>query len=203
MELTLRRFVVPHAQGARRILEIGPGPGTWTKLLLEVNPDASYVLVDISREMLQRAREALGERANVTYVEGDFAQLQIEGTFDVIFSSRAIEYMQDKAVVAKKIAALLAPHGSAYVVTKTPKPFLDKLIGRKLAPLHQGQVAPRALKKVFRDAGLAVSAHVATANVPAIDSPKLNAWMYHFLRFYPMTAPFTWFAESYLVTARK
>src|SRR3989344_2221644 len=57
-----------------RVLELGPGAGTWTKLLLARFPDAYFDLLDISEEMLARAKAALGAKEHIRYITSDVMQ---------------------------------------------------------------------------------------------------------------------------------
>ncbi len=198
------RVVAPLARGAARVLEAGPGPGTWTKRLLAANAAAAYTLVDISREMIAQARRGLSGHANVTLVEGDFAALEPSEPFDFFFSSRAIEYMPDKEAAMRKVSELLRAGGRGALITKMPKPFFDRLRGRGLRSLHSAQIAPRALVRLLERSGLEVGAvRIATATVPLVGSASLNRWAYRILARLPFMFPLTLFAESYLVTFRK
>ena len=200
----MRREVMPLVHGAQRVVEIGPGPGTWTKFLLEANPSAAYTLIDISREMLSRAREALKDVPSVAFVESDLLSYEPEGRFDFFFSSRAIEYMPDKRAVCEKIAELLEEGGQGALVTKTPKPLFDRLCGRGNRSLHSGQIAPAELRHLLENAGLKVEKiRIATATVPGLGSATLNRLVYALLKRIPLAFPLTLFAESYLVTFRR
>lgn len=199
----LRRQVFPLVAPAARVLETGPGPGTWTKLLLEANPSARYTLVDISHEMLSRARGALADQANIDFVESDLLAYESAESYDFFFSSRAIEYMPDKTAAARKIASLLAPGASGAVITKMPKAFFDRMKGRDSA-LHVGQIAPDDLVRLFEQAGLSVErVRIATATFPGFGSARLNSLVYAILKYVPLFFPLSLFAESYLVTFRK
>ena len=201
---TVRLYVLPATQSAARILEVGPGPGTWTKLLLGANPEAQYTLVDISKEMLGQAREALADRSDITFVESDFLAFESSQPFDFFFSSRAIEYMHDKAAVASKIASLLARGARGAVVTKTPKPLFNRLRGRGIADLHKGQIAPRELTNLLQAAGLEiVGIYTATATVPIIGSAFLNRILFRMIGRLPLFYPLTLLAESYCVIFKK
>lgn len=204
MHASALRSVVSAVRGAERILEVGPGPGTWTRMLLTGNPTANYVLVDISHEMLGQARAALSGQSNVSFVESDFLGYTTNQPFDFFFSSRAIEYMPDKQAVARKIASLLRAGGKGAVVTKMPKPFFDRLLGRGVSALHQGQVGPRTFSRALTEAGLKVEGvRIATATVPGIHSPQANRFVFSLLHSMPLL-PFLFpFAESYLVTFQK
>lgn len=201
---TIREHVAPASRNAKRIIEVGPGPGTWTALLLAANDVASYTLVDISREMLSLARGRFSQRSNVSFVESDFLSFESEQTYGYFFSSRAIEYMPDKRRACQKIANLLAPGARGAIVTKMPKPLFDRLRGRFVMPLHGAQIAPRALVRFLRESGLVVDGvRLATATVPLIGSALLNMLAYRFLKHVPLFVPLSLFAESYIVTFKK
>jgi ubiquinone/menaquinone biosynthesis C-methylase UbiE len=200
----LKRWVLPRMQNSRRVIEVGPGPGVWTKVLLGTNESAQYTLVDISSEMLSRAREALGNRPNVSYVESDFLALSSSEPFDFFFSSRAIEYMPDKKAVIEKIFSLLIPGAGGAVVTKMSKPFFDWLRGRAKRSFHSSQVKPHALRTLLEQQGFVVEeVRIATATAPLFGSAFFNKAMYALLRHVPLFFPCTLFAESYVVTFRK
>lgn len=200
----IRRYVLPAAKSAARILEVGPGPGTWTKLLLEANSKARYTLVDISEEMLGQAREALLSRADITFVESDFLAFGSPQPFDFFFSSRAIEYMPDKAAVAAKIASLLARGAQGAVITKTPKRFFNRLRGRNISGLHSGQIAPCELEKLLQAAGLeVVGIYATTATVPTFGSAPLNRILFKLIGRLPLLYPLTLLTESYCIVFKK
>ena len=201
---TLARFVLPDARRARRILEVGPGPGTWTKLVLESNPGARYTLVDISGEMLAQAKENLEDYTNIVFHESDILSFEASEKYDFFFSSRAIEYMPDKRAAARKNTSLLAPGGRGVLITKMPKPFFDFIRGRAPRALHGAQIGPTALTRLMREEGIIVeNIRIATVTVPLIGSALLNEWAYALLRSFPLFFPCMLFAESYLITFRK
>ena len=204
MRDVMRRVVLPRVSGAGTVLEVGPGQGTWTRFLFEASPTARYTLVDISAEMLARAQANLPHGFPVSFIESDFLAFNPPERFDALLSSRAIEYMPDKAAVAAKIASLLAPGGRAILITKMPKRFFDSLSGRKLSELHQGQIAPSALARFLTDAGLRVSeVRMATATVPGFKSAFLNRLAFSLLSRLPLTPLTAPFAESYAVVAER
>ena len=74
------------ADGRLRIVDVGTGTGVMALLLAEMGH--TVIGVDISSEMLGRAREkALHSGLDVTFVEGNAAHLPFEaGTADVVFA---------------------------------------------------------------------------------------------------------------------
>lgn len=204
MNELLQKKVLPLVAGSMNILEVGPGPGTWTKKLLEAEPNAHYTLVDISSEMLGQSRSALAEHENIEFLESDFVEFQHAPTFNFFFSSRAIEYMPDKKLAVAKIASLLAAGGKGVLITKTPKPGFDRLRGRTISPLHRGQIGPSELARLVRDAGFVVDGvDIATATVPGLHAPLLNKLAYALLSRIPFVRPLFIFSESYLLRFHK
>ena len=200
----LDRLVIPIAHRTSHTLEVGPGPGTWTNLLLEANPGAQYTLVDISKEMLTQAREGLAGHTNVTFVESDLLAFESSQPFDFFFSSRAIEYMPDKRAVARKIASLLAPCAQGAIITKMPKPWLNRLRSRQVSTLHTGQIMPRNLARILKESGLIVDKiRIATATLPGFGSARANSLVYTLLKHLPLFFSLSLFAESYIVIFRK
>ena len=201
MERVMKRFVLPHASSPLRILEIGPGPGTWTKYLLGVAPEASFTLVDISETMLAQAKESLS--GNIEFVESDWVSFAPADTYDFFFSSRAFEYVDDKRAALGVVSRALEVGKRGALITKTPKPLFNWLRGRS-SSLHQGQVSPATLVRLCREVGLRVHAtHLATATVPLLRIPWLNKIIFSLFSRMPFVFPFTLLSESYVVAFEK
>jgi SAM-dependent methyltransferase len=107
---------VPDRKG--RYLEIGCGPGTWTKVV--ASHAAEVVALDISENMIAQARRYVADLNNVTFVHGDAAQYQPAGQLDGFFSFRVIEYVDGWQDVLTRVAAHVRSGGRAVVCTKTP-----------------------------------------------------------------------------------
>jgi len=199
----MRRLAVSVVKDAKTVLEIGPGAATWTKFLLEANMQAHYTLVDISAEMLSRAKAAIPSSARVSFVEADLLTYEPGTRFDVIFSSRAVEYVSNKNSIAAKLTSLLAPDGTLVIITKMPKKFFNTLAGRRLSELHAGQVSPGMFTTLLKKSGLTISmVRMATATVPVFKSPLLNQVAFQLFSRLPLIWPLSVFAESYIVIAK-
>ena len=115
------RSITRHCQSVQfsRCLEIGPGPGTWTRVLFRNHQSAEFDLVDISEETrTQFTREMRAGRANVRYHTSDILQFETGGQHDFVFSSRALEYVEDKRQFAARIADLLVSGAEGCLITK-------------------------------------------------------------------------------------
>jgi len=196
--------VVPRLVSGARVLEVGAGPGTWTKELLAHDADVSVDVVDISDDMVAQARDGLKAYAGrVSFLRADFATFQPQQQYDLFFSSRAIEYMPDKAAVAKIIAASLKEGGVGCIVTKYPHYRRMKLRGKNVRNVHTLQVAPAELAAWLRDAGCTVlGMYPVTFVFPRLHAARLDMLLFRLLHRLPLrlVAPVV---ESYLVVFQK
>jgi len=164
---------VPENKG--RYLEIGCGPGTWTKV---VAPHAAEVIaLDISANMIAQAQKYVGDATNITFVHGDAAQYQPEGSLDGFFSFRVIEYVVGWQDMLTRVSEHVGSGGRAVICTKTPFSVyrgtgrerwfttgVRKMVGRLRRRLtgqpepesdgfYQKYVSPEALQQVLTQAG--------------------------------------------------
>lgn len=103
---------------AERYLEIGCGPGTWTKV---VAPRCAEVFaLDISANMIEQAKRYVGDAGHVTFIHGDAAQYQPREQIDGIFSFRVLEYVDGWRELLTRVAAQVPAGGQAVICTKTP-----------------------------------------------------------------------------------
>lgn len=105
----------------KNCLDVGCGPGTWTRLLLEKYPNAKFTCLDISKEMIFQFKSQIKSK-NVKTKINNFLDQKFHEKFDFIFCSRAIEYIPNKDKVINKFYFLLSPGGKAIVVTSPPHP---------------------------------------------------------------------------------
>src|SRR3989338_3549048 len=186
------------------ILELGPGAATWTKHLLARFPDASFDLLDISREMLARSHKAIGENAHVNYVESDILEWDPKGSYEFFFSSRVIEYIDYKKKFCEKIFSVLESNGRGFLITKMPHYERERLLRHAKSDLHQGQMAPAVLSETLMSVGfIDVDCYPVTMVFPFLHSAFANKWIGRLfgsrtLGFFGML-----FAESYCVVFRK
>jgi len=109
--------------GSKRVLDLGCGPATQLAQVARLNPDVSFVGVDLSKEMLVSAQAhvtALG-LGNVAFMEGDITSLpQIEdGSFDSVICTMALHHLPtidhlDSCFA--EIRRILRPDGATYLV---------------------------------------------------------------------------------------
>ncbi|MHB8352082.1 MAG: class I SAM-dependent methyltransferase [Thermoplasmata archaeon] len=96
------------------VLELGCGTGTLTARFLAAFPHARITAVDISDEMLRRARTKTRlYRSRVEFHRGHFVDLKLPGPFDAVVSALAIHHLSDpeKGRLFKTIARWLPSGG--------------------------------------------------------------------------------------------
>ena len=121
----------------RRILDLGTGTGAGASWLAERFPDASVAGVDISPEMVERARQNLPAElgARVEFATADAASLPFgDGEFDLISQVSVPAFFADTARV-------LAPGGFLVVVSSLGS----------ATPAH---TPPRLLRRGFEAEGM-------------------------------------------------
>lgn len=96
-----------------RVLDLGCGPGLYTSLLLRKYPRAVATLVDLSDKMLAIAKERFADRPDYRFIQADFADMPVEGPFDIIVSGLAIHHLPgpQKRSLYKRCHELLVDGG--------------------------------------------------------------------------------------------
>ena len=101
-----------------RFLEIGGGLGVFSRMILKKYPEASFVFLDGSPEMILNAKKRLSKfKSNITFLQSDINCTDwfngIKGSFDAIVSSWCLHYLSDnrRRPFFKEIYQLLKPSG--------------------------------------------------------------------------------------------
>jgi trans-aconitate 2-methyltransferase len=95
--------------GDEYVMDAGCGSGRVTAKLLERLPNGRVLCVDASESMIEKAREALGDRAN--YLVSDLADLEIDEPVDVVFSTATFHWLPDHDRLFAHLHAALKPEG--------------------------------------------------------------------------------------------
>lgn len=108
-----RVFNELHLRGDECVLDAGCGSGRLTQLLLRNLPRGRVVGIDVSRNMVQHARQTLmsefGERAQ--FVAADMLALPFENAFSGIFSTASFHWVRDHEALFWSLFGALAPGG--------------------------------------------------------------------------------------------
>jgi len=106
---------------ARHLLDVGCGAGNYTLKVLERLPCLEVMLVDLSKPMLERARERVTAATNggVRVLQADVREVEFgEGKFDIVLASAVFHHLRSddewRSVFAK-VYRSLAPGGSFWI----------------------------------------------------------------------------------------
>jgi SAM-dependent methyltransferase len=108
-------FSLSSLQPGERVLDLGSGAGTDSLVAAQmVGPDGFVTGIDMTPDMLERARRAAREMgvAHVTFVEGEAERLPFEdASFDVVISNGVVDLIPDKDAVFAELHRVLEPGG--------------------------------------------------------------------------------------------
>jgi ubiquinone/menaquinone biosynthesis C-methylase UbiE len=97
-----REFAVSVVAGwsSPSVLDVGCGPGRVAEAVIEAGAE-SYVGIDFSSEMLALARERLARFEDVELVYGNFLELELGRTFDIVLALGLFDYFKNPAPAAE------------------------------------------------------------------------------------------------------
>ena len=95
-------------QSARRVFDLGCGPGNSTQLLVQRFPQAEVVGLDSSPDMLRQARERL---PGSVFVEADLATWCPPERTDLLFANAVFQWVPDHPAVLRRLLEALPPGG--------------------------------------------------------------------------------------------
>jgi trans-aconitate 2-methyltransferase len=93
---------------ARRVVDVGCGPGNSTELLVERFPPAQVIGIDNSPEMLRQARERLPA---CDFIEADLATWIPNGSVDLLFGNAVFQWVPDHPAVLRRLLQALPTGG--------------------------------------------------------------------------------------------
>lgn len=112
-----------YIQGCASVIDVGCGPATQLCQIAQLNPDVSFLGVDLSEEMLSKAVQhaaALGLR-NVKFMKADMTNLAAIGaeSADGVISTMALHHLPSISHLERcfsEIRRILRPGGALYLV---------------------------------------------------------------------------------------
>ena len=95
--------------GHERVLDAGCGSGRVTELVIASVPRGRVVAVDSAPAMVAKAREALGDRAEIHLQ--DLAELRLNERVDAVFSNAVFHWVLDHERLFTRLFDVLRPGG--------------------------------------------------------------------------------------------
>ncbi len=106
---------------ATRSLDIGCGAGNYTLKLLARLPLSEVTLLDLSRPMLERAQQRIGDEHSVAIhaIQGDIRQIELPAEhYDLVVAAAVLHHLrgaEEWRAVFAKLHACLRPGGSLWI----------------------------------------------------------------------------------------
>lgn len=94
-------------EGHETVLDAGCGTGRLTKRLVELVPNGRVIGVDASAQMLEKAREWLGDDAEL--VQSDLTKLELPEKVDVVYSSAVFHWIDDHEALFRSLHRAMKP----------------------------------------------------------------------------------------------
>jgi len=143
-----------------RALDVGCGTGWLPRLIAARVPDGWVLGLDVSNEMIARAREKSTTIKNVAYEVGGVDCIPAEAqTFTKVISVESAYYWPDPASGLREIFRVLRPGGSAWILINyyRDNPHCHQWGAQYAIPAHL--LAADEWARLFRDAGFTEVAH--------------------------------------------
>jgi arsenite methyltransferase len=116
-------FVLGRLEPGERVLDIGSGAGTDSLVAAQmVGPEGSVIGIDMTIEMLAKARAAAAEMGakSIEFREAEAEALPFaDESFDVVISNGVIDLIPDKDTVYSEIYRVLVPGGRIQIADVT------------------------------------------------------------------------------------
>ena len=117
--------IAPMSVDAKTVVDLGAATGSATDALKKRFRGARIIAVDLSAEMLQKARSKRSWFSRITAVQADVTALPFaDGSVDVIFSNLLLPWVDDPATAFREVARVLRENGLFAFSTLGPDSLL-------------------------------------------------------------------------------
>lgn len=127
----LKLLLKKYKNNIKKYIEIGPGHGLFLKSAIEIlNEDTKMKAIDISPISLDITKSIINyfsPKTNVTYINNDMLNLDLNSECDFIVMGEVIEHVENPELLLNKICDLLNSEGKAFLSTCVNCPMVDHL----------------------------------------------------------------------------
>jgi ubiquinone/menaquinone biosynthesis C-methylase UbiE len=128
-----------------RVLEIGCGPGYFSRAIATAVPLGSLVLFDLQLAMLEIARRRLPEFANIHFTQGDASSLPfLDASFDAVLLVLVLGEVPDQERCIAEVARVVLRGGSVtFAESRRDSDFIPFVELQTRAEKHGLELAER------------------------------------------------------------
>jgi arsenite methyltransferase len=122
LNITEKTIRLMEVRAGERVLDLGCGAGWATRLLARLVADGpegfgQAVGIDVSDEMIRRARAASSDFENILYVWGSAERIPWEENFfDKVLSVESFYYYADQERALAELFRVMAPYGRLFIL---------------------------------------------------------------------------------------
>lgn len=197
----IRRYAA--SGGARRILEVGSGPGNFAACLERWFPDSQLTALDLEDELV---RYAAARAPSVGFIRASSQQIPLaSNSFDVVSALQVIEHFQSPEDFLSEVARVLRPGGLLLVSTPNTRGIGARLMGEAWQGIRDDHISlrePASWRNALSDSGFECISDGTTLfnGLPVIGRSPFSI---PFLALQSAAGWFPWeLGESYMAVAR-
>src|ERR1700686_1710117 len=143
-DITAKTIRLMNLRPGERVLDLGCGAGWAARLLARLVSDGpegfgQVVGIDVSDEMIRRARAAWKDFENILYVWGSAQHIPWEENFfDKMLSVESFYYCPDQERALAELFRVMAPHGRMFILINLYKdnPYSLQWVPKLKVPVH-------------------------------------------------------------------